>query len=275
MKKYLFILFSVLNLCNVLGQNPVPLIKPMVPDEYTMFKKAVWRRMDLSEKQNNPFFSLNSEISRLLIQGVQEGLIQSYQSDSCLNIMTDRVFQSNISVEVSGNSYVDDGFNTSEGDNQSVEIQDMNAQPIPLSLFSVMYIKEDFVFDRNRSRMYTYIKCLSLALPADVGAEWNPGGFEKLVANFKYEDVTKLFRNQYFEKAIWYNPQNQAAHLNFSDALELRMFNAPIIKLSNAQDLDIRQEYQEQIAKDPLTAIMIQQKYEYDLLNFESELWEY
>ena len=41
--------------------------------------------------------------------------------------------------------------------------------------------------------------------------------------------------------AIWYNNQNQAQHRNFGDALELRLFNAPIVKVSNAENLDISQ----------------------------------
>ena len=40
-------------------------------------------------------------------------------------------------------------------------------------------------------------------------------------------------------------------------------------------NLDIRQIYSEQMATDPMSVIVIQQKYEYDLMEYESELWEY
>ena len=63
--------------------------------------------------------------------------------------------------------------------------------------------------------------------------------------------------------------------MNMSDAFELRLFSAPIIKISNAQDEDIRQLYADEMASDPMKAVIIQQKYEYDLMEYESELWEY
>ena len=279
MKKIGLIIFLISLLgFETLAQEGVSLIKPDVPESYSLFKKTVWRRMDLLEKQNKPFFSVNGEISKLLIEAVDEGLIRPYRSDSCINFMPDIVFVSNISVEQADNPFVGGGFG-GFGDEEQAAAEPQDEGPrldaIPASLFSVLYIKEDVIFDRNRSRMLTYIKSLTLALPASVGTDWNPGGFEKFVAHFKYEEVVDLFKNQYADKAIWYNVQNQASHLNYADAFELRMFNAPIIKLSNAENLDIRQEYQDLIASDPLNALIIQQKYEYDLMEYEAELWEY
>ncbi len=263
------------------AQEVPNLVKPEVPESYTLFKKTVWRRMDLQEKQNTPFFSRNGEISKLLIEAVDEGLLRPYRSDSCINFMPDIVFVSNISVEQADNPFVGGGFGGFDsGDDDSGAAEEPadegpKLDAIPAALFSVLYIKEEVIFDRNRSRMLTYMKSISLALPASVGADWNPGGFEKIVAHFKYDEVVSLFKNDYNEKAIWYNVQNQAQHLNYADAFELRMFNAPIIKISNAQDLDIRQEYQDAISKDPMVKLIIQQKYEYDLMEYEAELWEY
>ena len=134
----------------------------------------------------------------------------------------------------------------------------------------VVYLRERVLFDRNRSRMYWYIQSLSLYLPGRAGSTYNPAGFEKMMANFKYEDVINLFRGPYADKAIWYNNQNQAQHRNYGDAFELRLFSAPITKMSNAQNLDIRQQ-----VTDPYDAVMMQQKLEYDLMEYESELWEY
>ena len=43
------------------------------PINYTnqMYKRTVWRRMDLKEKQNRPFFSTSNEITRIIIEAVQ------------------------------------------------------------------------------------------------------------------------------------------------------------------------------------------------------------
>lgn len=265
------------------GQEKAPLIKPEVEEAQIMFKKMVWRRMDLKEKQNSPFFSLNGEISRLLIEAVDEGLITPYRSDSCINFMPDIIFVSNISVEQEQNPFVGGGFNTGGFDDGGADAQEEEIggsdEPrlaaIPEDLFSVLYIREEVIFDRNRSRMYNYIKSLTIALPANAGSEFNPQGFEKPIAHFNYDEVVALFRGPYAERAIYYNNQNPGAHLNMSDAFELRLFNAPIQKVSNDQNLDIRQLYSDEMARDPMSVIVIQQKYEYDLMEYESELWEY
>jgi len=148
-------------------------------------------------------------------------------------------------------------------------------EEIPSDLFSVLYLREDVIFDRNRSRMYNYIRSVSLYLPKDAGALYNPNGFEKQIAHFRYDDVVALFRGPYADRAIYYNNQNVGKHMNMSDAFELRLFRAPIIKISNDQDLDIRQLYGEEMQNDPMSVIVIQQQYEYDLMEYESELWEY
>lgn len=261
-----------------------PLVKPEVDETQVMFKKTVWRRMDMEEKQNLPFFSLNGEVSRLLIEAVDEGLLTPYRSDSCINFMPDIIFISNISVEREQNPFVGGGFNSggfdSFGDESSEEAteeqsEEARQEAIPEDLFSVLYLKEDVIFDRNRSRMYNYIRSISLALPRDAGSLYNPAGFEKKVAHFRYDDVIALFRGPYADRAKYYNSYNPGKHMNMSDAFELRLFNAPIVKISNPQDLDIRQLYQDEMANDPMSVIVIQQKYEYDLMEYESELWEY
>lgn len=287
MKKLGYVIVFGLSLSFGYAQEELaPLVKPEVDETQVMFKKTVWRRMDMKEKQNRPFFSLNGEVSRLLINAVDEGLLTPYRSDSCINFMPDIIFISNISVEREQNPFVGGGFNSggfdsfgddSSADNASGEKQNEEArqEAIPENEFSVLYIKEDVIFDRNRSRMYNYIRSLSIALPRSAGSLWNPAGFEKKVAHFRYDDVVALFRGPYADKAKYYNNNNPGQHINMSDAFELRLFNAPIIKVSNAQDLDIRQLYADDMARDPLSVIVIQQKYEYDLMEYESELWEY
>ena len=238
----------------------------------------------MKEKQNRPFFSRNGEVPRLLIEAVEEGLLTPYRSDSCINFMPDIIFTSNISVEREQNPFVGGGFNTggfdsfdddSSSDASEVDSDQPRQEAIPLDVFSILYLKEDVIFDRNRSRMYNYIRTISIGLPRDAGSEYNPAGFEKPIAHFRYDDVVELFRGPYADRAKYYNNLNSGQHINMSDAFELRLFSAPITKVSNAQDRDIRQIYAEEMAKDPLSVIVIQQKYEYDLMEYESELWEY
>lgn len=278
MKKICYAFVGMMMTVSVMAQeSEIPIIKAEVHESQIMFKKTIWRRMDLTEKQNKTFNSRNNELSRLLLMAVADGLIKPYMTDSCLNLMPDDVLQSNTTVErqgMSGGGFdggFDGGFGGGFGEPAATtSTTEAKVDAIPKELFSVLYLKEDLIFDRNRSRMYWYIRTISVALPGSAGAAWNPAGFEKMVAHFRYEDVVNLVRGPYADRAIWYNNENQAQHRNIGDALELRLFNAPITKISNAENLDIRQ-----IVSDPFEAILLQQKYEYDLMEYESELWEY
>ena len=76
--KKIFVLFVLLSFASVDetysqaevsdGYNPLSLRQ--VHESYLLWKKTLWRRVDLGEKQNKPFFARNREISKILIEGI-------------------------------------------------------------------------------------------------------------------------------------------------------------------------------------------------------------
>ena len=276
MKNLLFSFLIIAMVVEVQAQQrtAAEIIKPEVQDNYILFRKTLTRRMNLTEKQNAPFNAKNSELSALIIQGAKDGLLQPYMSDSCLRPMPDDEFISSLQYEIQdagddfgggfGGGFGDEAEEEAEGDGK-------NYNDIDPTEFNKLYLKEDLIFDRNRSRMYYYIRSITLGIPANPNYEIQ---FEKRVASFKYDDIIKLLRGPYKEKALWYNEQNQGAHINLADALELRLFSAPIIGVSNSQNLDIRQMYGDKIAQDPMSAMVLQQQAEMELMEYESNLWE-
>ena len=62
------------------GYNPLSLRQ--VHESYLMWKRTLWRRVDLMEKQNKPFFAINRELSKVIIEAVQNGVLIPYSSDS-------------------------------------------------------------------------------------------------------------------------------------------------------------------------------------------------
>ena len=127
-----------------------------------------------------------------------------------------------------------------------------------------MEIKEDWIFDRKRSRLYYDIQTVTLYLPADK----NPQGLELPIASFKYSDLDKLFRSDP-KKFIWYNPQNQAQHKNLSDAFDLRLFYGRITKVANPGDTDLVGMYGDK------EGLLKSYQTEYELMETEHSLWEY
>ncbi|WP_068190101.1 gliding motility protein GldN [Hymenobacter sedentarius] len=78
-----------------------------IPPSDQMFRKSIWRQVDLREKQNKPMFSEGKEISRIILEAVKRGELQAYKSDSLTSTFNPQ--------EVTGNmSYVDEGFKLSD-----------------------------------------------------------------------------------------------------------------------------------------------------------------
>ena len=69
-----------------------------IDDQDILMKKALWRRVDLNEKQNLPMFSKNNEITRYLIEAVKAGLLDAYVNDSCVTKLTPEQFHKKLLI---------------------------------------------------------------------------------------------------------------------------------------------------------------------------------
>jgi hypothetical protein len=267
---------------NPTGLNPLS-VRP-VHESNVMYKTTIWRRIDLNEKQNQPFFSKGSEITRHLIDAVKAGLLEAYTNDSLTTKMTLEQFNEHLRMENSGGGLSaeekaaglsessDDGWGGGGG---TAEKPADGASPAPASTASsaveyfptqltTLEIKEDWIFDKQRSRQYNDILTLTIYIPASQ----TQIGFDKPVATFKYKELERYFRSN--PKCIYYNAANIAQHKNLADAFELRLFHGKIIKRSNARDA-----FLDDIYKSPREGMLKSQQLEHELMEFEHNLWEY
>lgn len=130
---------------------------------------------------------------------------------------------------------------------------------------SLLELKEDWIFDKKRSRLYFDIQTITIVLPADQ----TELGIEKPIASFKYKDVERLFRSDP-KRYIWFNDHNTAQHKNLADAFDNRLFWGRITKYSNAEDkafLDIYRGEKEGLIRSL--------QFEQELMEKEHGLWEY
>ncbi|MDI9356095.1 MAG: gliding motility protein GldN [Chitinophagaceae bacterium] len=244
------------------GYNPNS-IAP-IHESQQMFKKTLWFRIDLQEKQNLPFYAYNSELPKLIIESVKSGFLVAYEANDSLNRrMTKERFLEGLKLPVLTSSTEPEDTQNGFGDKNSNESSISNEYLY--KDFSIIELKEDLIFDKNRSRMYHDLISITVVLPYKV-----TGTFEKPLATFKYKDLEKLFREQP-SKSLWFNPKNDSEKRNFADAFALRLFSATLIKYSNPKNEFIRDIY----TKSPKDAIYAAQDIEYELLEFESNLWEY
>ena len=258
------------------GYNPLSLRQ--VHESYLMWKKTLWRRVDLKEKQNKPFFARNREMSKIIIEAVERGVLIPYDSDSVndSNVMSREIFIENIQqadddIEEEEGFDLDDPFaGFGDDDPFADDVEEIAVGPIfiPKREFSIFEIKEDLYFDRIHSRIYFDIQAITMYLPGD--SFYNPAGFEKPIASFRFIDLFNLFKSMN-KDAIWYNENNIAQHKNLGDAFLLRLFKGIIVKIANADDIRVSELY----AKSRKEGIMASFKVEQDLMEWESNLWEY
>ena len=277
---------------NVDGFNPNS-VRP-IHETDQLYKTRVWRRMDLREKQNKPFFSENRRITRVLIESVLNGTLYPYTNDSCVTRMSKEKFIENMTIPTDApmlteeekamgfgqeETTADDGWGGGWGDEPADAGQGAegtavaDAAPAQESyLFtprdvSVIEIMEDIIFDKERGRQYYDVQSVTMILPPE---NFPNTGLLKEVASFRYKDLIRVFQENP-EIAVWVNPKNDAMHLNLEHAFDLRLYSAHIIKYSNPDDSRIV----DMVEGDRRQALLKSLNYEYKLLEREHEVWEY
>lgn len=253
-----------------------PLIRP-IPESDMMYRKTVWRTLDLREKQNKPLFAFNQQISKVIIDAVKRGELPIYKNDSLTSTITLAEFTANMTmVNEGGNELtpeqIEAGFDQTEDEGWGPEVTEsanVALRPdefFPKDLYQ-LEIKEDAVFDKKRSRMYYDIKAITLVVPATL--KTNVKLRDILVGTFKYSDLVKVFRDNPKE-ARWINPQNEAEHKNLADAFDLRLFSSFITKVSNPDNASLEDMY-----GSPQQGLLASQNAANQLIEYEYNLWSF
>ena len=250
-----------------------------IPEHDILFKKTVWRKIDLREKQNTPMFSQNREITKIIIDAVKSGELTAYKSDSVNTPLTREEFIANMTPKEGDTGLSEEeiaaGFGQQEAQDDpwgaalGEEAGATQATPVSNEYFPkqlyLLEMKENVVFDKKRSRMYHDIQTISIKVPATL----NPLGFEQNVGTFKMSDLVRIFRNNP-DMAIWYNAQNDAQHKNLADAFDLWLFSSYITKISNPGDRGLADIY-----GGGKKGLLAAQEAAEALIEYEYSLWSY
>lgn len=251
-----------------------------IPESDILFKKTVWRKIDLREKQNKPMFSENREITKIIINAVKSGELTAYKTDSVNTPLTREEFIANMTPKEGGGGLSEEEIAAGFGEEQEEEVDAWGealgsdavaetAAPVSNEYFPkqlyLLELKENVVFDKKRSRMYHDIQTISIKVPATL----NPLGFEQTVGTFRMNDLVRIFRNSP-EMAIWYNAQNDAQHKNLADAFDLWLFSSYITKISNPGDRGLADIY-----GGGRKGLLAAQDAAEALIEYEYSLWSY
>ncbi|MEM9297957.1 MAG: gliding motility protein GldN [Bacteroidota bacterium] len=263
-----------------------------IPRYEHLFKRRVWRTVDLKEKQNKGFFARGGEITAFMLEAINSGeLSDIYVNDSLTTKMSKDeflsklVYQEGLEIEA-----WDAGVEYYEGDQIKYngvvytaifdEITSIPSDspddweetpgvgdavlflPRQISKFRIM---EDVIFDKRRSRLYHKVQSIQLLIPGSETLDQ----VELPLAVFKYKDLHKLFKENP-DKAIWVNRYNSAENKNFADAFELRLFRASLFKFENPDNDPIVDMY-----NNRMEAVMASEWWEMQLMEKEHNLWEF
>ncbi len=268
------------------GYNPNS-VRP-IHESDQLYKTRLWRRMDLKEKQNKPFFSENREITKVIIDAVMAGTLMPYTSDSLNERMTKEQFIENMKIPEMGGGLsedeiaagfgaeesTDDGWGDAWGDESTSGGEEAAAAPAEEETYmflprdvTVLEIMEDLIFDKERGRQYLDIQAVTLILPPEKFPET---GLLREVATFRYKDLIEIWE-QNPKEAIWVNARNDAAHLPLQAAFDLRLHAARVVKYSNPEDSRII----DMVDGNRRQALLESLDFEYKLMVREHEVWEY
>ena len=231
-----------------------------------LFAEKVWRELDLREKMNMPFRyeAQNDNGSEMfvdvLLKAVTEGKVAAFADDRFSQPMN-----------------LDDVVKQTAGGYDTVDKVDINdpskivARVVTKKTFNSkdvvkIRLKEEWVFDREASRMF--VRILGVA---PVLTRYSENGQERgsvVLFWLYYPDLRELL-----SKNEVYNPKNMGfGRMTWEELFEARMFSSYIIKstLDNPSDKPIKT-----YIKDPILALIEGDNIKNKIFDYEQNLWSY
>lgn len=235
-----------------------------------LFAEKVWREVDLREKMNMPFRYKTEDDNgdqrfiSILLKAVRSGEITAFDAAA-----DDRFTTPMDSIGVKGI--------TAGGPADTVAVRDVNdpnkivGYRVTQSSFDPdavmkLRIKEEWVFDREASRMFVRIIGI-----APLKTVYLPNGQERGSTPMfwvYYPDLRPILA-----KYEVYNPKNMGTgRMTWEELFESRMFSSYVVKstLDNPGNRTIRQ-----VIKDPILALLEGDNIKERIFNYEQDLWSY
>ena len=245
--------------------NRKPIPYACLREADAMYKKRVWRVIDLREKINlNLYYPTSPIKSRmslidLLLDGIANEGITAWntEDDRFTQPMGRSQLEQNFGAVEQTRTYTDEN-----GDEQTVTIKgEINSSEV-----KQYWLKEDWFFDRKHSTMDVRILGMSpirFYVKDDEGEDAEP---RKSYAFWVYfPEVRRILATHEV-----FNNNNDAERRTFDDIFFKRYFNSFIVKVSNVYDDRSIQEYSLGI-QSLLEAEALKKR----ITDYEQDLWEY
>ena len=244
---------------NILNARVTPYANLRESD--VMFKKRVWREIDLREKMNSVLASPKARLIDVIMSAVMAGELTAYNAASTKDDRGGDEFSSILKPEQAlakfADSVVVPEFND-KGEQIGSHVAAGEFNPDSVVRFQ---IKEDWIFDRQRSIYEPRI--IGIAPMVKIRAAGMELG-EQPAFWIYFPEARQIF----VTKEI-INRNNDATGLSYDDMFMKRLFSSYIVKESNPEDLRIK-DYAQGVDK-----LYESERIKKQLLDYEHDLWSY
>jgi gliding motility associated protien GldN len=255
-----------------LVKDRTPLAYEHIREDDAVYRQRVWREVDVHEKMNLPFVYKASEDNgnqrfiSILLNLIHSGDVTAFDAtidDRFTTPMTFRQIAESMvgkphTIQIPDMTQDPDG---SKGLTKDTTIQE-DFNPDQVERYE---IKEEWVFDKESSRMY--VRILGIApektiLNAD-------GSFRAVLPIFwvYYPDL-----RPFLAKYEAYNGKNFGARMSWEELFESRMFSSRVVKstIDNPGD-----NFISAYIKDPILGLLEGDDIKEKIFNYEQDLWSY
>ncbi|WP_374166515.1 gliding motility protein GldN [Arcticibacter sp. MXS-1] len=226
-----------------------------------MYSKRVWREIDLREKMNATYASPKARLIDIIMEGIKSGEMTAYDAVSTKDDPNGDAFSTVLKPDQVMSKFAD-----------SVLIPDFNANGEQVGSHMAVgefnpdsvvkfQIKEDWIFDKNRSVFEPRI--VGIAPMVKIKAAGQDLG-EQPAFWIYYPNARHLFAT----KGV-VTRSNDATGLSYDDIFLKRLFSSYIVKESNPEDLRIK-DYAQGIDK-----LYESERVKKEILDYEHDLWSY
>src|SRR3954469_3178778 len=244
-----------------------PLEYQNIREDDAVFRVRVWREIDTREKLNLPFRYAAVEDNgsqrfiSILLRAIKDGSATAFSAD-------DDRFTTPITPDQAISAF-GGGFDTSkvydmQGNVTGYQVRAKAVEPDSIYKFR---LKEEWIFDKNTSRMYVRILGIAPIIPVTLSNGMRLENSDHPTWWIYYPDLRASLT-----KYEAYNPKNMGARMTWDELFENRMFSSYITKstMDNTFDQSIRESI-----KDPLFRLYEGENVKEKIFNYEQSLWSY